>query len=126
VLNILVDNKKVNEKTFRVKPIPAPVAVFAGKTNGSIKRDVIKTATLEAELKDFLWELKFEIESYTFFFSKDGFDNEIKSKGNKLTDEMRSVISDLKPGQTIVFKDIKAVGPDSKIYDLSPIVLKID
>lgn len=126
VLNIYVDNKKVNEKTFRIKLIPAPVAVFAGKNNGSISRDVIKTAALEAELKDFLWELKFEIDSFTFFYSKDGYDNEITSKGNMLTDEMRSIISDLKSGQMIVFKEIKAKGPDNKIYDLSPIILKID
>jgi beta-lactamase regulating signal transducer with metallopeptidase domain len=127
VLTILVDNKKVNEKKFRVKPIPVPVAVFAGKNNGSLsKNDVLLTGTLEAELKDFLWDLKFEIESYTFFFSSDGYDKQITSKGNKLTDEMNSIISNLKRGQHIIFKDIKAIGPDGKPYDLNPVILKID
>jgi len=82
--------------------------------------------TIEAELKDFLWDLKFEIESFTFFFSSDGYDKEITSKGNKLTDEMRSIISDLKSGQYIIFKDIKAIGPDGKLKDLNPLVLKIE
>jgi hypothetical protein len=126
VLNILAYNIKVDEKIFRVKPIPAPIAVFAGKNIGSVSKDVLATTTLEAELKDFLWDLKFEIASFTLTFSKDGFDNEITSKGNKLTDEMRSILSDLKRGQSIIFKDIKAMGPDGKLYDLSPLILKID
>jgi GldM C-terminal domain/BlaR1 peptidase M56 len=127
ILTILVNNNKVTEKIFRVKPIPAPVAVFAGKNNGSVsKNDILKDGTLEAELKDFLWELKFEIESFTFFISSDGYDREITSKGNKLTDEMRSIISDLKPGQYIIFKDIKAIGPDGKLKDLNSLILKID
>jgi len=126
VLNILAYNIKVDEKIFRVKPIPAPVAVFAGKVNGSLSKDAMSTVTLEAKLEDFLWDLKFAIESFTFAYSKDGFDIEITSKGNKLTDEMKSAISDLKSGQSIFVKDIKAIGPDNKIYDLSPIILKID
>lgn len=126
VLNILAYNIKVDEKIFRVKPIPSPVAVFLRKANGSLSKDAITNATLEAKLEDFLWDLKFEIESFTFAFSKDGFDREITSKGNKLTDEMKSILSDFKRGQLIIFKDIKALGPDGKIYDLSPVILKID
>ena len=41
VLTILVDNKKVNEKKFRVKPIPSPVAVFAHKSNGTVSKRCI-------------------------------------------------------------------------------------
>ena len=126
VLIILVDNKKVNEKTFRVKPIPAPVAVYAHKSNGTASKDELITGTLEAELKDFFWDLKFEIESFTFFFSSDGYDREITGKGNNLTDEMKSIISNFKRGQYIIFKDIKALGPDGKTYDLNPLILKID
>jgi hypothetical protein len=39
---------------------------------------------------------------------------------------MRSIISDLKSGQYIIFKDIKAIGPDGKLKDLNPLVLKIE
>ena len=126
VLTILVNNKRVNEKTFRVKPIPAPVAVFMHKSTGTESKDALITGTLEAELKDFFWDLKFEIESFTFLFSSGGFDREITSKGNQLTDEMKSIISNLKSGQYIIFKDIKALGPDGKTYDLNPLILKID
>ena len=125
VITVLVDNKKVTEKTFRVKPIPPPVAVIAGKNNSVLSiNEVLKAGVINAELKDFLWDLKFEIKSFTLLSSNDGLDNEISSNGDKLTDEMKSVISNLKPGQYITFKDIKAIGPDNRLVDLYPIVIK--
>lgn len=97
IITISANNKKVSEKTFRIKNVPNPVAVFAGKYNGTASKDIAaKTEALEVKLIDFDWDLKFEIESFTLAFSKDGFDREITSKGNKLTDEMKSIISDLK------------------------------
>lgn len=127
IITISANNKKVSEKTFRIKNVPNPVAVFAGKYNGTASKDIAaKTEALEVKLIDFDWDLKFEIESFTLAFSKDGFDREITSKGNKLTDEMKSIISDLKRGQSIIIKDIKAIGPDGKVRNLYPLILKID
>lgn len=126
IITVLVDNKKVSEKTFRVKNVPNPVAVFAGKYEGQIAKEVaLKTDMLEVELKDFLWELKFEVKSFTFFCSQDNIDREELSNGNKLTDKMKSLISGIKPGKIIVFKDIKAIGPDGRMRDLNQIDLTI-
>jgi hypothetical protein len=47
------------------------------------------------------------------------------SKGNKLTDAMISLLSGLKIGQYFTFKDIKAVGPDGRVGDLNPVVIRI-
>jgi gliding motility-associated protein GldM len=127
VITILVNNRKVSEKTFRVKNVPDPVAVFAGKSIGSTSKDIAsKAEVLEAVLKDFDWDLNFNIESFKFLFSKDNVDYQFLSQGNKLTDEMKSLISGLKTGQMIIFRDIKARGPDGKIRDLNPIILAIN
>lgn len=126
IITVFVDNKKVSEKIFRVKNVPNPVAVFAGKYEGQIAKEIaLKTEILEVELRDFLWDLKFEIKSFTFFCSQDNIDREESSNGNKLTDKMKSLISDIKPGKMIAFKDIKAIGPDGKIKNLNQIVLTI-
>jgi len=126
IITILVDNKKVSEKTFRVKNVPNPVAVFAGKYEGQIAKDIaLNTDILDVELKDFLWDLHFEIERFTLLCSQDNIDREESSNGNKLTDKMKSLISGIKPGKMIVFKDIKAISPDGKIRDLNQIVLTI-
>jgi gliding motility-associated protein GldM len=127
IITVSANNKKVSEKIFRVKYIPKPVAVFAGISNGAISKDnVLKTEALEAKLIDFDWDLKFNIESFKFFISTDTGDIERPSDGDKLTDKMKSLMSGLKRGQTIVFKDIKSIAPDGKIFDLNPIVLKIE
>jgi hypothetical protein len=80
---------------------------------------------LNVELKDFLWDLKFEITGFTFFCSHDNMDFEETSHGNKMTDKMKSLISDTNPGKIIAFKDIKSIGPDGKSRDLNQIVLTI-
>jgi gliding motility-associated protein GldM len=126
VITVLVDNKKVSEKVFRVKNVPNPIALFAGKYEGEIAKDIaVKTEMLEVELKDFLWDLKFVINSFTFSCSKDNLDVEELSNGNKLNDKMKSLISTCKAGQKFIFKDIKAIGPDGRIRDLNQIVLTI-
>jgi hypothetical protein len=125
-LIVLVNNQKVSEKTFRVKPISVPVAVIAGRGTGAVsKNEIIKSGAIETELKDFLWDLKFEIKSYIFLYSENGNNKEISATGNKLTDEMKSIISNLPSGKDIIFKDIKAIGPDSRIRDINPIILAI-
>jgi hypothetical protein len=94
----------VTEKKFRVMPIPAPVAVFAGVSNGALsKNEASNAGVLKAELKNFLWDLHYEVQSFTLLFSKDGYDKEIGSETNNLTDEMKSIITDLKRGQNIYF-----------------------
>jgi hypothetical protein len=126
VITVSVDNKIVTEKKFRVKDVPQPVALFAGKYEGQIEKETaLKTDFLKVELKDFLWDLNFTIKSFVFFCSDGKSDFEESSETNKLTDKMKTLISDRKAGQFIVFKDIKAIGPDGKSRDLNAITLAL-
>jgi hypothetical protein len=59
-------------------------------------------------------------------YTRDNSDYEMVSENNKLTDKMKSVLSEFRKGDYIVFKDIKALGPDGRTRDLSPIILKIE
>jgi len=126
-LTISVDGKKNSEKVFRIKSIPPPLAVFAGKYEGSISKETaMNTESIEAVLIDFLWDLKFTIDGFVFATSRDGMDYEIKSeKGNKLSDEMKSMIASTQEGKYIVFKNITAIGPDGRNRQMNDIVLKI-
>jgi len=127
VITVLVNNKKVSEKTFRIKNVPLPVAVFTGKNSGSVSKEIaIKAEAIDVELKNFDWDLKFVVASFTFLFSDGINDFQEISNGNKLTDKMKSFLSGFQSGQTIVFKDIRAIGPDGRIRELSPVILKIE
>jgi hypothetical protein len=126
-LTVLVDNKKVSEKSFRVKSIPWPVATISGKQNGAVsKNEIITAGELDTEIKDFLWDLRFEVTSYSFVYTENGSDKEISVSGNKLTNEIKSAISNLKSGQQIIFKEIKALSPDNRIQDINPLTLTVN
>jgi hypothetical protein len=127
VVSVLVDNKKVSDKKFRIKLVPDPVAVFAGKYDGRVTKDIaLKTEVLDAELINFDWDLKFTVKSFRFLSSDGKYDYEEVSNGNKLTDKMRSLITNCKTGQNIVFKDIVAIGPDGKNRNLNPVVIVLE
>jgi beta-lactamase regulating signal transducer with metallopeptidase domain len=126
-VTVYVNGKMRLEKKYSVKDIPYPVAVFHNKNSGSISRRMAsETDVLEAVLNEPEPDIKFEIVSFIFLMPTDSADIVIPSEGNRLTDKMRTLLADLKSGQSIIFKDIKAIGPDNKMRDLSPIILKLD
>lgn len=126
-VSVMVNGKKVSEKEFRVRNIPVPEASFAGKNNGVASKELVsETETLEVKLGDFVWNLRFTITGFRMRYTRDNADYEFVSDSNMLTNEMKSAISGLKKGETLIFKDIKSIGPDGRAKDLSPIILKID
>ena len=126
VITVLVDKKKVSEKTFRIKLVPKPVAVFAGKNSGTIsKADALKNSTIEIALPDFEWDLKFTVESFSLV-SSNNIDKPLIAKGNKLTVEMISVMTRLQKGQKVIIDNIVAITPSGSRESFAPIVLKID
>jgi gliding motility-associated protein GldM len=126
VVTVLVNNRKISERTFRIKNIPEPVAVFAGIYDGHISKDAaLKNDVIEVELANFDWDLKFTVKSFILLCSDGKSDFEESSETNKITGKMKSLISGCKIGQNIVFKDIIAIGPDGRSRNLNPIVLTL-
>lgn len=112
VITIFAGNKKIDEKTFRVKPTPNPVAFFAQTSSGVIsKENALRGDRLEARFVDFEWDIEYKIVSFTMV-AKDG--SEFFAKDNSLTNEMKSQVSGLTRGNSIIFKDIRAVRPVEK------------
>jgi gliding motility-associated protein GldM len=127
VLTISVSGKKIADKTFRVKTIPSPVAVFAGKNAGTVsKSEVLKVEALEAILPDFAWDINFKINSFSLLMSDESGDRMEFARDNRITERMKSLLTSLQRGQTIAFTDIKATGPDGRTVALNPILLKIN
>ena len=112
---------------FRVKPIPDPVATFAQRSTGTVPR---ATAAAQqgvfAVMPDFDFDLNYQITSFSILYSERGNDYEEPSTSSNLTQRQRDLISRLVRGNNLIIKDIKAQGPDGRIRDLSPIILRID
>ena len=51
---------------------------------------------------------------------------DMESKSNKFTKEQMDRMGKLKPGNSVILKDIRAKGPDGKVVPLSPIPLTLN
>jgi gliding motility-associated protein GldM len=112
---------------FRVKSIPNPVAVFGGKSTGSISRaDALVQQGVFAIMPDFDFELNYSVTGFTIFYTDKGMDIEESCSSSNLTPKQKNALNGLTRGKNLMIKDIKAVGPDNKTRDLNAIVLKIN
>jgi gliding motility-associated protein GldM len=112
---------------FRVKRIPDPVAIFGGKSTGSISRaDALAQQGVFAIMPDFDFELNYTVTGFTVFYTDKGMDIEEACTGSNLTPKQKQALNGLTRGKNLMIKDIKAVGPDNKTRDLNAIILKIN
>ncbi|MDB5015815.1 MAG: gliding motility protein GldM [Mucilaginibacter sp.] len=110
---------------FRVKRIPDPKPMFAGKGGGNTSAANIKAQDrIFAKLDNFDFDAKFNVTRFTLLVAKPRQDViTLSGTGNELTSAMRSLMNTVTPGTTVEFKDIIAVGPDGTQRGLDPIVL---
>ncbi|MCD4742135.1 MAG: hypothetical protein K8R67_06615 [Desulfobacteraceae bacterium] len=114
------------KKIFRVKVVPDPIAVIAGKSGGRIRKNVLASQRgVLAEMRDFDFDLSFRITEFTVSAQVGGYFNEKRAKGNKFTPDQLKLIRGLKKGQKIIIEDIKAIGPDKTTRKLNSIVFKL-
>lgn len=112
---------------FRVKPVPAPTAVFAQKNTGTVAKNTAAAQTgVYAFLPDFEFDLVYKITSFTVLYTDARGDFEEPSSSNALTQKQKDLIGRLSRGKNLFIKDIKCLAPDGRTLDLSPIILKID
>ena len=110
---------------FRIKRIPDPKPMFAGKSGGNTSAANIRAQDrVFAKLDNFDFDAKFNVTRFTVLIAKPRQDVTIlSSSGSELTPAMRAAMNTVTPGTTVVFKDIVAVGPDGTQRGLDPIVL---
>jgi len=112
---------------FRVKPLPKPEARFAGKNGGQITRNTaVAQQGVFAVLPDFDFDLTYKITAFSILYTDRMGDFEEPSAGSSLTSRQKDLLGRLTRGKYLTIKDIKAVGPDNRTVDLSPMLFQID
>ena len=113
--------------TFRVKPVPPPVAKVAGKKGGRIKLNGLKAQRgVAAELENFDFDIRWIVASFRISISDKGFIIDRDANSNTFTAEQKKLFSRLRPNDQLIIQDIKAKGPDGRIVRLDgAIVFKI-
>ncbi len=111
---------------FRVKPIPDPVAMVAGKNGGSINKNLLAMQTgVDAVMDNFDFDLKFKIKSFTVSTQVKGFTRDEKSTSDYFTKAQTKLLKGLRKNQKVYIEDIKAVGPDGSIRNLPAISFRV-
>jgi gliding motility-associated protein GldM len=110
---------------FRVKRIPDPKAMFAGKSGGKTSAANIRAQDrLFAKLDNFEFDAKFNVTRFNLLIIKPRQDAAtFTATSGELSGAMRAAMNGVTPGTTVVFQDIIAVGPDGTQRGLDPIIL---
>jgi gliding motility-associated protein GldM len=107
-----LNGNKVNfpPQEFRVKPVPEPLPSFLGN-KGSFKMTKGEAAGgqfITASLDDFLFDLKYKVNSFDMTVTIAGKSQTLKSTNNQLTQQMKDIFKGVTPGQKIIIDNIIA------------------
>ena len=109
---------------FRIKKVPDPIATFGGKTSGKIPIATAKSlSSLEAELRDFDFDLKFRVVKFSLIVSRYKQDDlTFQSLDGNISSDMKRTFNSLTPGDKITFVNIVAKGEDNTTRNLENVV----
>jgi GldM C-terminal domain len=129
--SIFVKNKKTNHidtLNFRVKRIPDPVACFRpGGEGGHYSTPVQSNQGIVADLRNFEFEARCDIKSYTFtFLEKRKKPVVLSNTGARFEPAVLELIKSAKSGDTIYIENVKCRCPgDTHNRTLNDMVYKI-
>lgn len=116
----------MGSREFRVKRVPDPVAEIGRMKEGLIEKNTLIAANaIIPAMKDFEFELYFQVKSFTMATIINGDWIPKRATGNRFSAEMMNLIRDSRRGQKFFFESIQAEGPDGTTRTLNSINLTI-
>lgn len=127
-ITVSVDGKVAGASQFRVRTIPDPVATVGGWASG----ENVNAGSFRAQggvgayIKDFPFELKYSVTSFTLTSDNDDGDiDEAPCTGNTWSPKAQQIIRNMKPGRLVTIDNIRAMGPDGRSRRLPSLVYYI-
>ena len=122
-----MERKTMGSMKFRVKKIPTPIAEVGGKSGGSIQKAKLKAQIgLVAKMENFEFDVKVLVDSYTFsYVQSNGLTRDVKVKGYQMSQEVKGIIGNLRPGSRVTFDNIRVKMPDGELRKMAPMVFKL-
>ena len=109
------ESKTMGSYTFRLKTLPDPIIKIAGKSEGSISKNLLQASPIVvAEMPPgFDFDLKYMVTSFMFQTANAGNEgSQDKTQGNRLSADALKSIGNARKGQRIWIEDIYVKGPD--------------
>jgi len=127
IVVVKAKGKLVKESVFRVKVIPEPILIVAGKSGGKIKKeDLEKVNEVYAYLLNFDFDVNYEIVEFVVSTTdEDGYFKQAISKSNEITEDQKNLIKSARTGSRINFEEIMVKDLDGNLFKIPPIVFEI-
>ncbi|RYG23973.1 MAG: hypothetical protein EOO01_43820, partial [Chitinophagaceae bacterium] len=126
VITVTVDGKVAGASKFRVRNIPAPTGTVGSFASGdNINAGAFRAqAGVGAYIKDFPFDIQYDVVSYSLSMDNDDGDIETADcQGTYWSANAKRIIDrNSKPGRTITIDNLRAKGPDGKIFKLGSLV----
>ncbi len=124
-------NQSFGSKTFRVFDVPNPDMLLSCMTNASDtkqkKSDVLKS-TVKANLKDFLFDVNFEVKSFDVSCIRNGSlrIESCKDTNGKFSKQAVDVINAVPKGGKLYIDAVKVVGPDGRVRSVNGFTITVN
>jgi hypothetical protein len=117
-ISVNVDNKLAGQQVFRVRTVPQAQAYVGGQPSGAnmTKGAIMAQGGVGAGIKDFPFELSYDVVSFTFTCDTENGDIvSIPCGGASFSQAVRNAMSaNLKNGSLVTIDDIRVKGPDGR------------
>ena len=121
--------KSMPPRKFRVKRVPDPIPVFAGKTptDRSIPKGDLQAAVgVAARMEGFDFEVATTVRSFRMTATVGGNIVEKESNSNKVTGDMKAMLEQVRKGNLVMLSEIRVSMPDGTDRILPSITLKVN
>lgn len=128
MINVYVDNKLVGASQFRVQALPEAQAYVGGRQSGEqvTAGEFRSQAGVGAGIKNFPFDLKYNVVSFTFTCDTDDDIVTIPVQGPAFQGPVRTAITQqVKAGRMVTIEEIKVKGPDGRITKAPALVYYI-
>lgn len=115
--------RSAGKKEFRIKGLPQAMGSVYKKTEGVMSASLFSKAKVEAEYRDFPFDLALTVVSFELKLEGQA---PIQIRGNRIEKKYRERITRLRPGSTVIIRKIKARTPKGTRLDkISPITIDV-
>jgi hypothetical protein len=114
--------------TYRVLNLPDPIAKVGGRESGGVltKNALLGAGNISAVMKNFEFDIKLQISSYTVTVNIGGQFKSISSTNPNFTSDVIELLTYVKNNGRVIFEDIKVRMPDGTVRLLLPVVIKVN
>jgi len=125
-ISVFVDGKLAGKSLFRVRNIPAPTGTIGAFPSGeTINAGAFKAqAGVGAYIKDFPFDISYDVVSYSISLDNDEGDVETADcQGSYWSANAKRIIErNAKPQRMVTIDNLRAKGPDGRIFKLGSLV----